>query len=65
SVKICAPNLSTMVCRLAKPADFIIDSFPSLVEADIDLCSGTEFPINLFKKLYNVKLLKTSVSCFP
>ncbi|KAI3849475.1 hypothetical protein MKX03_033767 [Papaver bracteatum] len=65
AVKICAPNLSTMILRQMRPDDFVVDSFSSLVEADINLLYVSKFPIKLFKKLSNVKLLKMSGVCFP
>lgn len=37
TVKICTPNLSSISYGKQVPADFVIDSFPSLVEADIDI----------------------------
>ncbi|KAI3832421.1 hypothetical protein MKX03_020655 [Papaver bracteatum] len=64
TVKICAPNLTTFSCRLEKPPHFLIDSFPSLVEADIQIFGGDRIPIKLFEKLSNVKLLKIPGVCF-
>ncbi|KAI3930258.1 hypothetical protein MKW92_033835 [Papaver armeniacum] len=64
TVKISAPNLKTIICKLKKPKDFLIDSFPSLVEADINILGDDRVPIKLFEKLSNVKLLKMPGDCF-
>ncbi|KAI3900616.1 hypothetical protein MKW92_011762 [Papaver armeniacum] len=66
AVKICAPNLTTIRYGKEVPTDFIIDNFPSLVEADIDIYyDGETFVlIKLFEKLSNIKLLKVSVTSF-
>ncbi|KAI3954529.1 hypothetical protein MKW92_033543, partial [Papaver armeniacum] len=64
TVKISAPNLTTISCRLDKPPYFLIDRFPSLVEADIHIFGGDRIPIKLFEKLSNVKLLKLHGACF-
>ncbi|RZC80001.1 hypothetical protein C5167_042571, partial [Papaver somniferum] len=37
TLKICSPNLSTISYGYLAPADFVIDNFSSLVEADIDI----------------------------
>ncbi|KAI3884001.1 hypothetical protein MKW92_002315, partial [Papaver armeniacum] len=64
TVKICAPNLMTISYRGELPADFVFDSFLSLVEADIHVYNLGAFSaktfvlIKLFEALYNVKLLK-------
>ncbi|KAI3983331.1 hypothetical protein MKX01_013398 [Papaver californicum] len=71
-LKICSPNLSTINYGKLVPANFVIDSFPSLVEADIDISyckynGGTAEKfvlIKLFEKLANVKLLKVSGTFF-
>ncbi|XP_026426087.1 putative F-box/FBD/LRR-repeat protein At4g03220 [Papaver somniferum] len=62
-VKICAPNLSTISYTGEIPADFVIGSFPSLVEAVIDIPYTAKRPktfvlFKLFGKVSNVKLLK-------
>ncbi|KAI3897264.1 hypothetical protein MKX03_036614 [Papaver bracteatum] len=70
TVKICSPNLSTISYGKHVPADFVIDSFPSLVEADLDILyckyKGPEkfVLMGLYKKLANVKLLKVSGTFF-
>ncbi|KAI3874180.1 hypothetical protein MKW92_053574, partial [Papaver armeniacum] len=64
TVKICTTNLTTISCSLVKPPDFVVDNFPSLVEACIIFCDGDKIPINVFEKLSNVKLLKLPAACF-
>ncbi|KAI3948581.1 hypothetical protein MKW92_022124, partial [Papaver armeniacum] len=74
-LKISAPNLSTISYRPRVLANLVIDSFPSLIEADIDMSQvleniGRDFGdrafvlIKLFGKLSNIKLLKMSFACF-
>ncbi|XP_026423721.1 F-box/FBD/LRR-repeat protein At1g78750-like [Papaver somniferum] len=72
TLKICSPNLSTISYGYLAPADFVIDNFSSLVEADIDITffknDGSEkfILIELLKKLASVKLLKIfdwKISC--
>ncbi|KAI3838675.1 hypothetical protein MKW92_041657, partial [Papaver armeniacum] len=62
TMKICAPNLSNFSYGYEVPVDFVIDSFPSLIEAEIDIRSDEEYSVGtlfkLFEKLSNVKLLK-------
>ncbi|KAI3915433.1 hypothetical protein MKW92_040936 [Papaver armeniacum] len=66
TVNICSPNLSTISYGHVVPADFLIDRFSSLAEADIDIlhCVQTLVLIKLFEKLSNVKLLKMSGQSF-
>ncbi|XP_026418281.1 F-box protein At4g09920-like [Papaver somniferum] len=70
TMKICSPNLSTISYGKYLPKDFVIDSFPSLLEADMDILSrehnGAEKFVltKLYKKLANVKLLKGSGTFF-
>ncbi|KAI3902766.1 hypothetical protein MKW92_008218, partial [Papaver armeniacum] len=63
---ICAPNLSTISYTEEVPADFVVDSFPLLVEAVIDIPRTDKkiILIKLFQKLSNVKLLKISGDSF-
>ncbi|KAI3950626.1 hypothetical protein MKW92_006674, partial [Papaver armeniacum] len=70
TMKIYAPNLSTISYTGEIPSDFVVDSFPSLSEAVIDVHSNAKYPakknilINFFEKLSNVKLLKISGGSF-
>ncbi|KAI3971523.1 hypothetical protein MKW92_035778 [Papaver armeniacum] len=70
SLKVFAPNLLTIKYAAEIPADFVLDSFQSLVEADIEILSNQDQAriyaplIKLYQKLSNVKLLKTSGSSF-
>ncbi|KAI3864219.1 hypothetical protein MKW92_044207 [Papaver armeniacum] len=70
SLKVFAPNLLTIKYAAEIPADFVLDSFQSLVEADIEILNNQDQAriyaplIKLYQKLSNVKLLKTSGSSF-
>ncbi|KAI3870336.1 hypothetical protein MKX03_001471 [Papaver bracteatum] len=65
TLKICAPNLSTISYGLTEPRDFSIDSFPSLVEANIEMRSAARASVvKLLGKLSNVKILEMSGACF-
>ncbi|KAI3837172.1 hypothetical protein MKW92_011822, partial [Papaver armeniacum] len=70
-LKISAPNLSTISYRLSALAPLVIDNFPSLIEADIDMSKvlrdfgdKASFLFKLFEKLSNIQLLKMSFACF-
>ncbi|KAI3889399.1 hypothetical protein MKX03_027041 [Papaver bracteatum] len=66
TLKVVAPNLLTIKYAAEIPADFVLDSFQSLVEADIEILNHRNQAriyaplIKLYQKLSNVKLLKTS-----
>ncbi|KAI3885795.1 hypothetical protein MKX03_022170 [Papaver bracteatum] len=70
TLKVFAPNLLTIKYAAEMPADFVLDSFQSLVEADIEILNNQDQAriyaplIKLYQKLSNVKLLKTSGSSF-
>ncbi|KAI3888202.1 hypothetical protein MKX03_012081, partial [Papaver bracteatum] len=72
TVKISAPNLLTLFYRGCLPADFVLNGFPSLVEADVDCLIGEEYGNNtnkvfvkLFERLSSAKILKICPSSFP
>ncbi|KAI3975167.1 hypothetical protein MKX01_020568 [Papaver californicum] len=52
--------------KIKIPADFVLDSFLSLVEADIEILNDRHYAplIKLYQKLSNVKLLKISGSSY-
>ncbi|RZC85054.1 hypothetical protein C5167_047837 [Papaver somniferum] len=70
TLKVFAPNLLTLTYAADLPADFVLDSFQSLVEADVQIFNDLDQAriygpsIKLYQKLSNVKLLKTSGSSF-
>ncbi|KAI3909413.1 hypothetical protein MKW92_046828 [Papaver armeniacum] len=70
TLKVFAPNLLTIKYAADLPGDFVLDSFQSLVEADIQIFNDLDQAriydplIKLYQKLSNVKLLKTSGSSF-
>ncbi|KAI3840524.1 hypothetical protein MKX03_014223 [Papaver bracteatum] len=68
TVKISAPNLLTISYTGAPPADFVLDSFPSLVEARVGfyICGGSKYEtfLKLFKTLSSVKVLKLCADSF-
>ncbi|KAI3875173.1 hypothetical protein MKX03_032977 [Papaver bracteatum] len=68
-VKIHAPNLSSISYGAELPADLVIDSSPSLLEADIGLYNNcgkhrAKKIIKLFEKLSYVKFLTMSINSF-
>ncbi|KAI3845941.1 hypothetical protein MKX03_013626 [Papaver bracteatum] len=68
TVKIYAPNLLTIDFSCDLPGDFVLSSFPSLVEADVhfDIYDAYEYNVfvKLFKKLSSAKLLKLCATSF-
>ncbi|RZC81918.1 hypothetical protein C5167_044491 [Papaver somniferum] len=70
TVKISAPNLLTISFKECPPADFVLDSFPSLVEADVGfyMHKGDKYQnrvfVKLFEKLSSAKLLKIYANSF-
>ncbi|XP_026424888.1 FBD-associated F-box protein At5g22730-like [Papaver somniferum] len=70
TLKVFAPNLLTIKYAAEIPADFVLDSFRSLVEANIEIFSDRDRAriyaplIKLYQKLSNVKILKMSASSF-
>ncbi|KAI3862032.1 hypothetical protein MKW92_016336 [Papaver armeniacum] len=66
SVKICAPNLWTIRYGGSEPGDFVVNSFPSLVQADINMRSTARASvlIKLLQKLSTIKSLTMCGPCF-
>ncbi|KAI3881947.1 hypothetical protein MKX03_029549 [Papaver bracteatum] len=66
TLKISAPNLSTIRYGQSEPGDFIVDSFPSLVQADINMCVAARASvlIKLLQKLSTIKSLTMCGACF-
>ncbi|KAI3968425.1 hypothetical protein MKW92_012689, partial [Papaver armeniacum] len=72
SVEISAPNLLTITYRGKLPPDFVLDSFPSLVEAVVDfyIDDDKEYDylgkvfFKFFEKLSSAKLLKICTYSF-
>ncbi|RZC85357.1 hypothetical protein C5167_041541 [Papaver somniferum] len=63
TVKISAPNLLTIFYRRCLPADFVLNGFPSLVEADVDCLIGEEYG-NTNKVLKKADILLTGLPTF-
>ncbi|KAI3954531.1 hypothetical protein MKW92_033545, partial [Papaver armeniacum] len=72
TVEISAPNLLTISYKGEPAADFLLSSFPSLVEADVDFDIYEldeddyldEVFVKIFEKLSSAKLLKICADLF-
>ncbi|KAI3836612.1 hypothetical protein MKW92_028687, partial [Papaver armeniacum] len=70
TLEISAPNLLTISYKGDPAADFVLSSFPSLVQADVkfDIPHESDYPsktlIKIFEKLSSAKLLKICADIF-